>query len=146
MESMVVNLQTYAVTEFVNFKFLSVYTVNGVTYGVREDGVYIINKQHKNDAGVPILARFVTGFLTLANNHHKRVLSVYYDQVEVLNSPISAIIRYDGKQDLVYEFSQKVVPGKGASGYAVAFGAEGVTPFSVYGITYILGERQRRGG
>jgi hypothetical protein len=145
MQGITVNLQTGSVTELRNFNFLSIYEVGGVTYGVREDGIYEISSDITSDNEESLFSRFVCGYVTLANFHRKRVASVYIDQVGDIVKPITVIIRYDNDADLKYTQTQKVVPGKGADGYSVAFGAESKYPFSVYSITYLLHERQRRG-
>ena len=145
MQGITVNLQTGSVTELRNFQFLTVYEVGGVTYGVKADGIYEISFDIPTDDVDPLISRFVCGYVTLSKFQRKRVASVYYDQVGTKVRPITVIIRYDNDEDLKYTHVQKIVPGKGADGYSVAFGAESNRPFSVYSITYLIHERQRRG-
>ena len=145
MQGITVNLQTGTVTELRDFRFLSIYESGGVTYGVREDGIYRIALDIRTDDGAPLRSRFLCGYVTLGDVHRKRVVSVYVDQVGNIVEPVSVLMRYDNDEVLKYTQVQKIKPGKGADGYSVAFGVESMQPFSIYSITYLVQERQRRG-
>lgn len=137
---MVVNIASKKMSSFSDFKFLSIFSDGGVLYGVRSDGLYIIEGNSDDEA--PIKVDIMSGYETVDEYHNKRVRAFYMDGVIPGNA--MGVLKVDHKEEWAYPYTFRCVPGKGAVGTSFALGFKGYAPVRVSSISVVEDKLRRR--
>lgn len=139
----VMNVRTGEQTRYTNYGFLHIITIGGKPYGVRSDGLYLLEGNTDYDAVLPtaINGVAITKAMDNGSYHEKHCPQLYLNSDT--QTKVTPIV--DGVEKSAYLSSfggRKTKMGRGLSGRYYQFKVENIS--AVEGMEILFEERQRR--
>jgi len=115
LTSLSINTQNFALSGYDNYQFKGMSMINGKLYGVKDDGLYLL--EGATDNGVAIQSHFLTGQSDLERDYLKTIPLFHADT----SGEFDVLVSVD---ETVHEipFNGRARLGRGVRGMRIAFG------------------------
>jgi len=121
------NTENMAITEYTNYQFTALSEINGKLYGIKSDGVYLL--EGSDDNGIPIASSFLTGSTDMDSDRLKRTPLIHADA----KGDIDILMKTDDTTHVI-PFAGRAKIGRGIRANHLSFGAKSSTSMSVQSI------------
>jgi len=122
------NTENMAMTEYTNYQFTALSEVNGKLYGIKSDGVYLL--EGIDDNGIAIESEFLTGKTDADQDRLKRVPLIHAE----IEGDAEILLQMNDVTNVLPLTTGRAKPGRGMRATYLAFGAKSSTAMKVQSI------------